>query len=139
MSKLDAKRVRDILVNCLFKEDPEPGTQYIPVIGITVNLGFRVDRINEYSGEIKELLNELPDGFKESSGGGWSFLQAYVDKDDNQWGDHKNMEELMMLGVASGWAGYLLPKDLWCALPGSVPYFAVFDSRHEVETYTVEE
>ena len=140
MAKLDAKKVNEIFMDCLFKEHPACGTTFIPVKGITMNVGLQASKVEEHSGEIKELLDELPDNFKENSGGGWSFLEACVDKEGNQWGEHNNMQELLMLGIASGWAGYLVSsRELWSAFPGGVPYFMIFDNKHEVETRTVEE
>ena len=140
MTKLNAKKVNEIFKDCLFKEHPVCGTAFIPVVGITSNVGLQPSKVEEHSDEIKELLDELPDNFKENLGGGWSFLEACVDKEGNQWGEHNNIQELLMLGIASGWAGYLVSsKELWSTFPGGVPYFMVFNNKHEVETRIVEE
>ena len=58
-------------------------------------------------------------------GGGWSFLQACVDKNGNHWGEHSNMEELFCLGIAIGKVESLLPRDMWKVLPGGVPYYVI--------------
>ena len=72
------------------------------------------------------MLSELPDEFRVSGGGGWSFLQACNDRHGTQWtGFHQAMEELFMLGMAAGLVTELLPRDLWDALPGGMPYYAV--------------
>jgi len=75
--------------------------------------------------EIIDLLNELPDNFKEEVGGGWSFIQACVYKNGNHWGEHHSMEELLCLGIAIGRVKCLMPKDMWSILPGGVPYYAI--------------
>jgi hypothetical protein len=54
-----------------------------------------------------------------------SFLNACMTKDDNQWGEHQNMEQLLALGIAIGYARILLPRNMWSVLPGGVPYFSV--------------
>lgn len=129
---LDANLVSSIFQDCLFKEHPSVGTNFIKVEGITTNIGFNPVKIEKHSEEIKDLLNELHSEFKESEGGGWSFLQMCVDKNDNQWGDHPNMQELMLLGIASGYMNYLLPRQMWSVLPGGVPYLVIYDERKEV-------
>ena len=130
---LDAKVVSNIFQDCLFKEHPSVGTNFIKAEGITTNVGFNPVKIEKHVEEIKSLLDELHAEFKESSGGGWSFLQMYVDKNDNQWGDHPNMQELMLLGIATGYVNYLLPREKWSVLPGGVPYIVIHDERKEVE------
>ena len=131
--KLTAKNVHDIFMNCLFKDTPKAGTKYLPAEGLTTNVGFNTDKINKYANDIKSLLNELPETFRENVGGGWSFLEAYLDKDGNHWGEHTHIQELLLLGIASGYAKYLLPRELWTVLPGGVPYFVVLDDRQTVE------
>lgn len=42
-------------------------------------------------------------------------------KEGNQWGEHLNMEQLVVLGVASGNLQYCLPKQMWSMLPGGMP------------------
>ncbi|MEK7201473.1 MAG: hypothetical protein AAB737_02475, partial [Patescibacteria group bacterium] len=72
---LSAERVRTIFMDCLFK-DGEDTSKYVPAPGITRNVGFHPGRIEENKAEIAAMLDELSDDFKESSGGGMSFLNA---------------------------------------------------------------
>jgi len=59
----------------------------------------------------------------EGGGGGWSFLQLCEDDHGEQWtGLHKVMDELLMLAIATKHARILLPRELWSALPGGMPY-----------------
>jgi len=77
---------------------------------------------------ITALLSQLPDNFQKSKGGGWSFTQACVDKDGNQWTDfHVMMEKLVMLGIAADLIEFQFPRKMWSDLPGGVPYFCVKD------------
>ena len=80
------------------------------------------------------MLSHLPTGFHKSGGGGWSFLQACQDDNDVQWtGEHRTMDMLFALGQALGYVALALPREMWAALPGGMPYFVV-DVDAEVPT-----
>jgi hypothetical protein len=114
-----------IFMDCLFKPG-EPTDDHVKAEGVVGNVGFHPGRLAAYGEQIGELLNELPDDFKASGGGGMSFLNACMDRHGNQWtGEHRTMEQLFQLGVASGKALCLLPREMWSALPGGMPYFVV--------------
>ena len=130
--KLTAENVHNIFLDCLFNEHPKEGTEYIPSKGIIINIGFDPSKIEEHCEEIYEMLHELPDQFMKEKGGGYSFLAACEDKHGNHWGEHRTMDELFTLGIASGYANYLFPREMWSVLPGGVPYVVVFKERQEV-------
>ncbi len=72
------------------------------------------------------MLDELPDSFKKSGGGGMSFQNACVDKQGNQWTDfHQRMEQLFQLGIGIGKVELLMPREMWAMLPGGMPYYAI--------------
>lgn len=123
---LTSEAVSKLFAECLFKEE-EDKTNFIAAEGITVKVGFHPGRIQENKEKIKELLMELPEEFMEDGeSGGMSFLAACEDKNGHQWtGLHSIMQELFLLGIASGQAKELLPRDLWVSLPGGVPYYSV--------------
>lgn len=131
--ELTAKAVNDVFADCVFKTRPEPGTKYIPVKGIVSNVAFDPKKIEQYSLTIKMMLNELDDTFKEDMGGGWSFLQMAGTKSGELWADHRTMEQLMLLGIAAGWLKYLLPREMWPAFSGGVPYVTIVNDRIKVE------
>jgi hypothetical protein len=123
--KLSAENVHHIFMDCLFNDDEEKKD---PVVaeGITLSVGFNPVRLKKNEESIYGMLKELPASFQKDSGGGMSFLQACEDKDGNQWtGMHQTMQELFLLGLAAGKVQYCLPKELWSALPGGVPYLTV--------------
>lgn len=125
MIQLTSRRVDELMRACLFQDD-ETFDGAITVEGIINNYGFHPGRIAEHAGEIGELLAELPDEFQADKGGGWSFLSACDDRHGNQWtGLHLVMERLFCLGIAAGKAEWLLPRKLWQALPGGMPYVKV--------------
>ena len=136
--KLDAIKVREIFLDCMYSEvrvnsstKEELMKEAILVKGIVTNVGFDPEKITMYKSEIIELLDELPDEFKHEVAGGYSFLEACEDKHDNHWGGHRSMEQLFMLGMACKRVRCLFPRELWSMLPGGVPYYEVLDKDVE--------
>lgn len=122
---LDPQRVTNIFLDCLFK-DGEETKDHVVAEGIVQTVGFHPGRLEDHRSEIEALLGELPDEFKASNGGGWSFLNACMDRHGNQWtGLHQVMEQLVQLGIAIGKVEYQLPREAWSALPGGMPYFVI--------------
>lgn len=122
---LTVERVNDTFMACLF-QNGEDTTNHIVAPGLQMRVGFHPGRIAENRDAIHEMLGELPDDFKTSGGGGYSFLNLCMDKHGNQWtGDHRTMEQLVTLGIAIGEVEYCLPRELWGAFPGGVPYLMV--------------
>jgi hypothetical protein len=113
---LTPDKVTTLFMGCL----SETGTE---VEGITATFCLDVDGKED---EIMALLNELPKPFFETAGGGWSFLNACNDRNDDLWtGLHTVIEQLVCLGIAAGKISWLLPRNLWAALPGGMPYFVI--------------
>ena len=115
---LSAQKVNDIFMDCLFKNG-EDTTNHIAVKGIQINVGFNPEKIKTHRKEIASLLNDLPDEFNE----GWSFLNAAIDKNGHHWGEHKDMEQLFLLGMAIEKVKECFPRDMWSSLPGGMPYY----------------
>ena len=135
-SPLTAERVKTIFHDCIFKtkEIKEIGEEAalssaVKAEGITVNMAFHPGRLERHEAEISQMLDELPDAFKESGGGGMSFLNACDDKHGRQWtGLHQTMEQLFQLGIAIGRVESTLPREMWSALPGGMPYYVIKDA-----------
>lgn len=137
MIELTAEAVETLVRYCLYREEEltgaDPAPDRIEVEGIIRTFGFHPGRIAEKSTEIGALLQQLPEAFHAQSatnprgGGGWSFLQACVDRDGRQWGEHQQMEALFVLGIAAGRAKWTLPKSLWPSLPAGMPYATIYD------------
>lgn len=124
---LASERVQTIFLDCLSRDDDDTDDRVVAE-GVISTVGFNPSRLDDHRGEIGMMLDELPDQFKASGGGGWSFLNACDDKHGTQWtGMHQRVEQLVQLGIAVGKIRYLLPRDMWDALPGGMPYFVVVD------------
>ena len=126
---INARRVEEVLCDCLYQEEEikEPGVPpegAILVEGIVRKYGFHPDRLENHRVEVVEWLKALPDEFRDS-GGGWSFLNACMDRNGNLWGEHPSMEALVCLGIGLGLVEFGLPRESWTVLPGGVPYFTI--------------
>jgi hypothetical protein len=123
---IDTKELRNILSDCLFKEDelvggrPKEGLEWVPVQGIVQSFGFNKERLLSHKDDVRAMLNEMNPKFSE----GLHFTQMPVDKDGNLWGEQRSAEELMCLGMALGWITLPLPRELW-SLTFGVPYVII--------------
>lgn len=122
--KLTAENVRTVFMDCLFN-DGEDTSNHVAAEGIITNVGFHPGRLESHTRDIGDMLSELPDSFMANGGGGMSFLNACMTKDDVQWGEHQQMEQLFQLGQAVGFVKSLMPREMWGALPGGMPYYSV--------------
>jgi hypothetical protein len=121
-ARLSAERVETVFADCL-APSAEDG---VTVQGVVRTVAFDPAQIQARAGDIAAMLAELPDQFRKSGGGGWSFLNACEDRHGTLWtGMHQRMEELFMLGLAAGQVTELMPRELWDALPGGMPYYMV--------------
>lgn len=140
---LTSVAVELLFKECLFTEGEAVNDAVcIPVNGIMVNVGFHPGRIEERVERIEALLAELDPTFLDivaGGKGGWSFLQLCNDRHDRLWGQHPDCERLMMLGLGIGKVSYLMPRDMWSALPGGMPYIVVNAERVAVKTMTIGE
>jgi len=130
--ELTANNVREIVEFCLYKkeENVEKGKipkEAIAVEGVVNSFGFHPKRIDEKVEDIVSMLHELPVKFMQDEGGGWSFLNAFETKNGVHWGEHINIDELICLGIAIRKVKFSLPREMWKALPGGMPYFVVLN------------
>jgi hypothetical protein len=130
---INSDRVHEIFMDCLFKKDEldeqgSPKVEFVPVMGVTINVGFHRGRLYSYEKEIIEFLEELPKEFRKSSGNeGYSFLYADKDKNGKTWTDlHERMEKLFMLGIGIKKVEFV-DKFLWVLLPGGLPLVTYLD------------
>lgn len=122
--ELTAENVHTVFMDCLFNDD-EPTENHIIGEGIMMKCGFNPERLHNHEADIVSMLDELPQEFKEKGGGGWSFMNACVTKTGVQWGQHRNVDQLVTLGLAIKKVKFQLPREMWSILPGGMPYFSV--------------
>jgi len=126
--KLNAASVQAVMVDCLApRYDPGNPTDSVVVVeGIVSSAAFVPAKITRHRTEIRDMLSQLPAQFRKDEGGGWSFLNACMNSSGEQWASlHRTMEELFMLGTAAGYVSLALPRDMWGALPGGMPYYII--------------
>jgi len=129
---IDDEAVNTAFRNCLIEDDEIgsdglPTVEYTKIPGIRADYGLHTERLQTHKEEVKNWIQQLPDNFMKSGGGGWTFLNLCNTKDGEQWTDfHQRMEQLVVLASGLGVAKFTIPKMLWSTLPGGVPYI-VFD------------
>lgn len=129
MLLLTTENVRSILFDCFAGDEKNPHIKIVE--GITKVFALDSEKLENHKSEIIQLLSQLPLNFRESVGGGWSFLEACIRNDGYLWGQHINMEELFVLGMGVGKVECMLPRELLVALPGGVPYYVIKDKDLE--------
>jgi hypothetical protein len=123
---IDPQRVTDTFDYCLWHPNDCDG-ECVHVEGIRM-ADFDSESLARSREEITALLDGLPVEFKRSGGGGWTFLNACNDANGVQWtGLHQTVEKLFLLGMGIGRVTTLMPREVWPALPGGVPYYVVED------------
>lgn len=130
---LTSELVKDTFYNCMYDEDVINAQQgdklpegALVVDGIIHKFVLDPEKVEKNKQVIIELIRELPDEFMVEGGGGTSFLSACMDRRGVQWtSSHAVMELLFVMGMALGCSRPCLPKVLWPALPGGMPYFVV--------------
>lgn len=123
---LTPTNVTRVFAHCLFANEGEEITDAVTADGILTKVEFHPGRLAEHRDEIRALLDELPGDFHVNGGGGMSFLNACMNCYGEQWtGEHRVMEMLFLLGMATGAVTCLMPRSLWEALPGGMPYYLV--------------
>lgn len=128
---LTSQRVREVLEDCMHTEEEVEGKSYDEIIkdslvveGIASVFAFVPEKVESHREDVRAMLGELNPTFHKSSGGGWSFLNMCMTKDDEQWtGLHQEQEALCVLAIALNLGSWLLPRSMWSAMPGGVPYF----------------
>ena len=139
--ELTGYAVEDLYAACLFGDDEITGEvtkdslpeNAILTEGIVSMTAFKRESIEEHREEIVALLEQLPKAFfppAQGGGGGWSFLNACMREDGEQWtGFHQTQDRLFQLGMAIGAVTYALPREMWAAFPGGMPYLTVDTSK----------
>ncbi len=121
--ELTAENVNNIFTQCL-AEDGE-GENVVLIGGVVNNFALDKFWVNENKEDIKSMLLQLDDNFMNDGGGGWTFLNMPMRADGVQWGEQRNAEQLLVLGIACELANYLMPREMWKMFPGDMPYIAV--------------
>lgn len=124
---LTPEAVKELMMDCLGEEKLADDLMVI-VQGILRGFGFQKERIAARRKDIRNLLMQLHPTFRQTVGGGWSFIYATGRGEDVQstWGEQIHADDLICLGIAAGLVSYQLPREMWSALPYGVPYI-VFD------------
>jgi hypothetical protein len=124
--KLTSENVEKTFIACLFDSDSDTSNAKL-VHGVMMKVGFHPERLEKHRFEITELLLQCHNDFMESSEAkGMSFLNFCQDKNGELWtGVHQACDQLICLGMAIDKVVFLLPREVWSALPGGMPYLQI--------------
>lgn len=129
VTRINPEEVSAALRDCLYRTEELDGDKVpddvVPIEGIMNKFGFHPERLEEHREEVVSWLRLLPKPFRAEEGGGWSFLQACMQEDGSQWGEHQNMDELFCLGMGLSLVECQVPRELWKDLPGGMPYYVM--------------
>lgn len=121
---IDTQELEAAFISCLYNDD-ESIEGHVAVEGITARYGLHPERLEATREQVKGWLAQLPETFHKNGGGGWSFLNACMTRNDEHWGEHRNMEQLFVLGMGLGLVQCCMPREFWGMLPGGMPYYVV--------------
>lgn len=121
-----ATRLDEILTDSLFTAseltDGSPPSNAVLVEGIVSNFALHPERLESHRAEVLAICKELlTDEFIVGKGGGWTFLNLCMSRTGEMLG-HRTSEALYVLAAGLGFARSLMPREMWDALPGGVPY-----------------
>lgn len=114
--KLTAENVNKIVEACTDQDGEQ-------VSGVRIMEFFSLQKIEHHRKTIVELLDQLPPHSHGPAGG--SFLDACIDHNDIQWGEHYHVDRLLVLGIASGDIQFIYDRSQWSSLRGGMPMFRV--------------
>ena len=126
---LNSENVAKLFSSCLFDDEytgeNQPSKEYwAEGGGVVRQFVFDIRKIKNHKEDIKSLLDQLPNSFKDNMIGD-SFIMMPFTKNGYQWGEQRNAEQLMTLGVASGYL-QVSPRKVWMCTHG-VPYIRYYD------------
>lgn len=126
--KLTASQVDKVIRGCFFKEG-EDTTKAVKAKGIRLGAGFHPERLEAHRQQVRYMLHQLPHEFFPGTGDGYSFLKMCTSKEDDLWGQHRDCDALLVLGLALGYIEFMTPHECWEMMPGGMPYLRVKDVR----------
>lgn len=130
--KLNVLNVQKVIKDCLLKEseikDNEPICDFVIGEGLINTFYFNTERLAQHDEDIVDMIDQLPEIEK-----GPSFLNLCITTEGVYWGEHRDIEQLVVLGIASGNLDYCLPKEMWSKLPGGMPMVIKVDKTKNKE------
>jgi hypothetical protein len=122
---LTATNVQAVFFDCLFSDEAAATTPRTEMIergvkaeGVNLRVCFDPEQLKAREADIHSLLDQLPPAFAD----GMTFLEMPLDAHGTHWAEHPTCDQLLALGLAIGRLAYCLPRELWSALPESLPY-----------------
>ena len=93
---LTSAKVQDLFNACKMIAG-ESETSYTLTPGITMDVRFNKERITDSRATIASFLSQLPPGFRESQGPGWTFAMGNITSRGKKWTKDMNDVEMLFL------------------------------------------
>lgn len=102
---------------------------------LLTKVGFCPERLERHREDVASMLSELPEQFFKGTGD--SFSCAHFTRDGQWWGEHRNVEALLLMAIGLKLAKFVFPRELWSTLPEGIPYFVVLKTpEDEIAKFT---
>jgi len=122
-----AAHVDAMVKHSLFSQGEEERDRVI-VDGFVQTFAFHRDRLEANRSAIKILIRDVVDDtFLLGGGGGNTAIYLTVDRTGQNWADQATAEAFFCLAAGLGLATYSVPRELWVAMPGGMPYIHFFN------------
>lgn len=126
---LTAENLDAVMMACLYRPeeivDRKAPADAVKAASVVATFYFHPERLEARRADVVSMLRQLPKPFRKDEGGGWSFLNACVDRHGEQWGEHAHIDALFALAIALGLGTFPLERGLWVTLPGGMPFFTI--------------
>lgn len=110
---------------------PEQGRGKV-IEGFVYSYLVDVEKLEKDRDIVRSWIAMLPTEFLAEGGGGWTALNLQQTGAGEQWGEQIDGERLYVLAAALGIAKPVLPRAMWSAFPGGMPY-VVFTLRDTID------
>lgn len=116
--KLTSTNVNAAFMACLFQEG-ENTDDHVVGSGVLTNVGFHPARLEAHRDVVVAMIQQLDSTFINN---GMSMLKMCHTSGGEQWGEHRNADQLICLGAALGIMEFPIDREMWKMLPGGLPY-----------------
>lgn len=119
-------KIHEWFIYCLVRmTESDHGALKVDAVALR-SVKFNSERILEIRKFLKDMLDDLPVGFKQYYGGGLSVSALRFNKDFNIWSAHTGIhDELIALSIACGYMRFLTDRHTWHLLPARIPFVVI--------------
>ena len=95
-----------------------------------IRIGFHPERLEENRKTVAGFLSQIAD--ESFFCNGMTFLRFCQSINESVWGEHRNCDELIAMGVGLGYVE-ILGREMMSVLLGGVPYINIKETRQRLQ------